>query len=585
MQDARLANVTAGQSEWNAVDWPRAFRTVRNLRQRIFRATQAGDWKRVASLQKLLLRSQANRLVSVRRVTQVNQGKRPAGIDKGLVKTPAARGRLVDALATYQPWRAQPTKRVYFPKANSKQRPLGISTMIVRCIQAMVKTGLEPCWEAQFEGSSSGFRPGRVCHDAIGKVYLLARPNKRKKLVVDADITVAFDHIDHAYLLRTIGHFPARALVRQWLRAGYVDRGVFHATETGTPQGGVISPVLANIALHGLEQALSVRHDRRGQLVGPRAVVRYADDLVVFCEGREDAERVRPQILPEGQGQWGLTLSADKTRIAHLTEGFDFLGFTMRHYVDRTTPTGSKPCITPSRTSMSAIRRKLREEWLQLRQLRGQDILTVLRRLNPICRGEANYFRVAVASRAITKLDTFRWHREERYARRSHPNKSTKWRHNRYWGQLNTQRTDHWVFGDQHTGGYLLKFRWFPIRRHVLVKGAASPDDLALRHYWAARRAARAVDFSPIPRGLATRQRGTCIVCGEMLSPDAGDETVEAHHLTPGGRAGPAPQTTSCSYTYIATNGSIVAASTPGSYQMRARPPRAQPLAQPLCRK
>jgi len=231
-----------GPTEWNSVNWRVVNRRVRTLRHRIFRASQQGDYRTVASLQKLMLRSYSNRLQAVRRVTQVNHGKRTAGVDQGLIKTPKARGAFVDSLRTYQPWRAMPTKRVSIPKANGTQRPLGIPTMRDRALQAMVKNALEPSWEARFEGTSYGFRPGRGCHDAIEKTFRLARTNGRKKWVVDADIEGAFDHIDHDFLLRTIGPAPGRELIRQWLKAGYVDRHVFHPTVAGTPQGGVITP-------------------------------------------------------------------------------------------------------------------------------------------------------------------------------------------------------------------------------------------------------------------------------------------------------------------------------------------------------
>src|SRR3954468_6312355 len=207
MQSTSLANGPKGRTVWDLVDWRKANRIVTNLRQRLFRAARANDPRKVRSLMKLMLRSRSNILMSVRRVTQVNAGKNTPGVDKVLVKTPAARGKLVDLLATLQPWRASPVRRVYIPKKpdSSKRRPLGIPTVTDRCLQAMVKNALEPEWEARFEGSSYGFRPGRGCHDAIAKIYLLGCPHRRKKWVVDADISGAFDNIDQDYLLRTLG--------------------------------------------------------------------------------------------------------------------------------------------------------------------------------------------------------------------------------------------------------------------------------------------------------------------------------------------------------------------------------------------
>src|SRR5262249_4770105 len=277
MQSESLANGPKGRTVWDLVDWRKANRIVTNLRQRIFRAARANDHRRVRSLQKLMLRSRSNILMSVRRVTQVNAGRNTPGVDKVLVKTPAARGELVDRLATFQPWRAKPVRRVYIPKKSdsSKLRPLGIPTILDRCLQAMVKNALEPAWESRFEGSSYGFRPGRSAHDAMAKIYSLARPNKRKKVVVDADICGAFDNISQDFILKALGDAPGRALMQQWLKAGYLEDGRYHATPTGTPQGGVISPLLLNIALHGMEAALGVTHNAQGAIKGKRAVVRY----------------------------------------------------------------------------------------------------------------------------------------------------------------------------------------------------------------------------------------------------------------------------------------------------------------------
>jgi RNA-directed DNA polymerase len=528
------ANGPETRTDWDAIDWRKAQRVVRNLRQRIFRATRAGDIKKVRSLQKLMLRSYSNVLVGVRRVTQVNAGKSTPGIDKLVVKTPAARGQLADRLATFQPWAAKPVRRVYIPKSNGKLRPLGIPTVTDRCLQAVVRNALEPEWEARFEGTSYGFRPGRGCHDALAKVYLLACPHRRKKWVVDADVKGAFDNINHDFLLKAIGSAPGRELIRQWLKAGVMEDGAVHDTPAGTPQGGVISPLLLNIALHGLEAALGVRHNRRGEIAGARAVVRYADDFVVFCESQEDALRVKGEVLPAWLGERGLTLSEEKTRVVHLTEGFDFLGFTVRHHrTPRTTRTGFKLLIRPSRKSVTRAREELRAAWLELN---GQGIQAVLWRLNPFVRGWANYFRTGVSSEAFGKLDDWMHRRALRYARRAHPRKPGYWLAARYWGRLNPARDDSWVFGDKHTGRFLLKFGWFKIERHVVVRGTASPDDPTLGEYWWARRKVNIRHLTNGDVDLAERQDWVCPVCGGLL---INGEPLERHHLTPRCEGGP----------------------------------------------
>jgi RNA-directed DNA polymerase len=274
MHELAHANGPTEQCDWLQVNWTQVNRVVRNLRRRIFRATTEGDFKKVRSLQKLLLRNRANVLQSVRRVTQQNKGTNTPGVDRQVVLTDHARGRMADDLFRCQPWRAKPVRRVYIPKANNKQRPLGIPTTKDRCLQAMVKNALEPEWEARFEPTSYGFRPGRSCQDAMVKIFQLTRSDCRRKWVIDADVQGAFDNISHPYLLEAIAQFPARELVKQWLKAGYVEMGRLHETLAGTPQGGIVSPLLANIALHGMEQALRIERDPRGKLRGSRAFVR-----------------------------------------------------------------------------------------------------------------------------------------------------------------------------------------------------------------------------------------------------------------------------------------------------------------------
>jgi len=405
-QTVGLANGAGGRpkTDWNAIDWRKVHRSVSNLRRRIFRASKEGDHRKVRSLQKLVLRSYANALLSVRRVTQINAGRNTPGVDMLVVKTPKARSELVDHIRSYQPWKAQPARRVYIPKANGLMRPLGIPTVTDRVMQAIVKNALEPYWEARFEPASYGFRPGRGCHDAIAKIFNIARPNKRKKWVLDADIEAAFDSISHERVLKGIGPFPARELIRRWLKAGYMEMGTLHQSEAGVPQGGVISPLLMNIALHGMEQALGVRYDRRGQIKGSRALVRYADDWVVFCESKEDAQAARRQAK-EWLLKRGLCLSEGKTQIVHLTEGFAFLAFNIRHYpAPKTARSGYKLLIKPSKESVSNFKDRVRLEWMNLK---GHNVMEILKRLNPIVRGWANYFRIGVSKHTFETLDRF----------------------------------------------------------------------------------------------------------------------------------------------------------------------------------
>ncbi|MGB3204066.1 MAG: group II intron reverse transcriptase/maturase [Crinalium sp.] len=529
-----MSNVTCG-TDWRTIDWKKVNQYVTNLRLRIYRAAKQNDLKKVRSLQKLMLRSYANRLLSVRRVTQVNAGKDTPGVDKLTVKTPEAKGKFTDMLKVYEIWKAKPVRRVYIPKTNGKKRPLGIPVMIDRAVQAMVKNALEPYWESKFEGTSYGFRPGRGCHDAIEAIYNNAKGDSRslKQFVLDADIKGAFDNINHDYLLETIGNFPSRELIKQWLKAGYVEMGKFHTVESGTPQGGVISPLLANVALHGMEEALGIkwryRKDRDVfESKSNRALVRYADDFVVIVETQEEAEKCK-QILEEWLKIRGLEFSKEKTQIVSLTEGFNFLGFNVRRYEVKDRRSNLKLLIKPSNESKQKFRDNLKESWMKLI---GFDVDLVLRKLNPKLKGWGNYFRVGVSAETFYKLDAWMFRRALRWAKRAHPTKSWGWIRKKYF----TSKSKSWgKFGDKETGILLTLLGEIKIKRHVMVKGTHSPDNPELKDYWETRRSKDIKSLSKSHQVLAKRQKGRCPVCKDSL---VNGEELHAHHIIPRSEGG-----------------------------------------------
>jgi Retron-type reverse transcriptase len=501
---------------WERVDWRGCEQRVRQLRRRIFKAVRDGDLAQARSLQKLMLQSWSNTLISVRAVTQRNAGRKTAGIDGQVALTSQARAEMAMRVhADRNSWRPPAVKRVYIPKAHdkTKTRPLGIPVIMDRCHQARVRQALEPEWEARMEPRSYGFRPGRGCHDAIESLFRTLRGKARRVWILDADLAGAFDKIDHGHLLQMIGDFPARRMVAGWLKAGILEAGKgYSPTVEGVPQGGVISPLMLNIALHGLEEAAGVRYKsgvHAGEVArGAPALTRYADDLVVCCHTRQQAEQVKARLA-----RWleprGLAFNEAKTRIVRLDdEGFDFLGFNLRRYRN------GKLLIKPSVKAVKEFRGRLAREF---RALRGANGMAVLAKITPIVRGWVAYYRTVVSSAVFSAVDSHLWKLTYKWACWSHPNKPKHWITDRYFGKFNKFRNDRWVFGDRDTGAHLPKPSWTEITRHTMVKGWASPDDPDLAEYWALRRRKVIPVLDSYTVRLLSRQDARCPMCGEDL--------------------------------------------------------------------
>ena len=513
-------------SEWHSIDWKAVKMFVGKTQQRIAQATMHKDFRRAKRLQRSLVRSWQAKALAVRKVTE-NEGKRTSGIDRVLWDTPQKKWNAISCLET-RGYTAQPLRRVYIPKANGKERPLGIPTMQDRAMQALHLLALEPAVECASDPNSYGFRKARSTHDARAQLFNSLSAKASAQWVLDADIEGFFDNINHEWLLRHV-HMDKQVL-RKWLKSGVVDRGQLQRTDDGTPQGGIISPTLANITLNGVEVGLQrflkehLHYDEhRSCKVN---VIRYADDFVVTAASQELLEATIKPWIEAFLRERGLRLSTVKTRIVHIDGGFDFLGWNFRKYA-------GKMLIKPSRKSVRALYSKVKEI---VQSSLSVPTATLIGRLNLILMGWARYHEGVVAKACFSRSDDLLYWRLMRWGRRRHPRKSGLWVYNHYWLNVGSRRQFAGSYVnrfDETVQALLYRLSDMKIVRHVKIKGDFNPFDPAWEVYGEELRVKRMGNaiFDYQRSKLWFSQGGKCALCEQAI--DMAEEQWDDHHIVP----------------------------------------------------
>lgn len=519
--------------EWNMVDWKSVEKTVFKLQKRIYRAAKEGSIRQIRKLQKTLIRSYSARLLAVRKVTQDNKGKRTAGVDG--IKLLSQNQRLILANNLRLTGKSKPTRRVWIDKpGKAEKRPLGIPTIHDRAAQMLAKLALEPEWEAKFHGDSYGFRPGRSVHDAMTAIFLSI--SKAQKWVIEADIKGCFDNINHDFLLDKLNTYPTlRRQIKAWLKAGVMD-GIFQETESGTPQGGTISPLLANIALDGIE---SIRIPSPRKYL-PIKVIRYADDFIVMVNDFEDAITLKEKVIPEVLAKVGLKLSEEKTKITHTSEGFDFLGFNVRQYkasrgnsakfrnskIKEVKYLGFVTLIKPSKKALNKHTNKVRDIIKNNPKAPQSELI---HKLNPVIRGWCNYYKRVISKDIFNTAyyHTFNALMNWAFKKTNHKRKKKAFR--KYFvyknGSWNFQTTNE-VTLVKHTS---IKVG----TRHIKVKQNRSPYD-GDTLYWG-QRMEKHPDIDLRVKTLLKSQDGRCNHCGLKFQ---SNDCMEVDHIIPRSQGG-----------------------------------------------
>ncbi len=505
-----------GPISWPAINWQNATQTVRRLQARIVKATQEQRWGKVNALQHLLTHSFSGKALAVRRVTE-NRGKRTSGVDKVTWETPEQKATAIGALRQrgYHP---RPLRRIYIAKSNGGQRPLSIPTMHDRAMQALYLLALDPIAETTADPNSYGFRSCRSPADAIEQCFNTLAKQASPAWILEGDIRACFDTICHPWLE---AHIPMdKAILHKWLKAGYMEQGVLHPTDAGTPQGGICSPVIANMTLDGLEPRLRAAFPRyvwvNGKPVCPKVnLIRFADDFIITGATKELLEDAVKPLIEGFLRERGLELSPEKTSITHIAVGFDFLGQNIRKYND-------KLLIKPSAKSIKAFLRKVRGVVKANKSARAG---TLICQLNPLIRGWAQYHRHVVSAKTFQSVDHAIYQALWRWAKRRHPNKGARWVKARYFHHTDTRS---WVFVGEVSGaqGRPLPVRLYAahglhIKRHTKIKSKANPYDPGWEVYLEERlglKMAASLTGRHTLLYLWQRQNGRCAHCGEPMT-------------------------------------------------------------------
>jgi len=535
MKYTKNVSAVSPRINWKSINWKEVNEYVKKLRQRIYRAEQLKQHRKVRKLQRLMMKSRANLLLSIRKVTQENKGKRTAGVDGYKALTPTDRENLYEQMKNYnlKSVKVKPVRRAYIEKKNSKKlRPLGIPIIRDRIYQNIVKNALEPQWEARFEPNSYGFRPKRSTHDATANLYTKLSSRCNRKWIFEGDFKGCFDNLSHEHIIDKIGNFPESRLIEKWLKAGYVDNNIFHETDRGTPQGGVISPLLANIALHGMEAELGVEylHNKSsGDYLKSKSIgiVRYADDFVIICHTQEEANSMYLKMT-DYLNKRQLSLSLEKTKVTHIENGFDFLGFNIRQYKNPNSKI--QLFIKPSKDSIKKAKITIKEAFSRKR---GRPVGELISELNPIIRGTGYYWNKVVSKKIFKEIDNYMWAKTRKFINQLHPRKNNEWKRDRYFKQdCNGISKDKWILTDpKDSANQLVKMSWIPIKRHVMVKYDSSPDNQEMKQYFE-QRDEKEFDGNNVlyRQKIAKAQKYKCRVCGQSL---IGEEGLEINHIVP----------------------------------------------------